>query len=58
MDTGGLHAVDNTNALFLNNRSSGATSGPGGAGSVVAAILQGNRPILLEVQVSKGSGKV
>eukprot|EP00798_Chlamydomonas_sp_ICE-L_P013633 gene13633-19511_t len=46
MDESGMHAVTNPTAIFLSNRSLGSAS------SVVTAISDGNRTLLLEVQHS------
>lgn len=46
MGVNGMHAVDNPNAAFLSSR---ATEG---VSSVVGVIVDGNRPLMGEVQVS------
>ena len=44
METGGLKEVANPAGLFLENRAENAP------GSVVCACMEGNRPIMVEVQ--------
>ena len=48
MTEGGLEAVTNPSELFLGDRQSGAS------GSAVTALLEGTRPVLIEVQALAG----
>ncbi|HHT65907.1 MAG: DNA repair protein RadA [Caldicoprobacterales bacterium] len=49
MDDGGLHDIPNASELFLSERPVGAS------GSVVVPVMEGTRPVLLEVQALVGS---